>query len=210
MDGYRVQLGERQRIVWFLIHLRAPARCAVDFSKVYRCNERWTNNSPASSGSPGVEMGRSQADACILELGERLGMPGLRLDAAGCCQLLFDARWLMTLAMEPDGSHVWLHCPCAAAHATDSMPAATLVTLLKANFMGHGAGGATLAAGADGRVYLQRQVRLSDSGASGLCAAIEQVLDLTEKWAERISHGNAVTTHTASTERERNWLARRV
>ena len=58
-------------------------------------------------------MTRAAADALLLELGDRMGLPGLHLDRAGCCHLAFDGRWLVTLAIMP-GGRLFLHCPIGA------------------------------------------------------------------------------------------------
>ncbi|HZY20482.1 MAG TPA: type III secretion system chaperone [Ramlibacter sp.] len=151
-----------------------------------------------------------QAEACLRDFGERLGMPGLRLDDQGCCQLLFDQRWLLTLALEPGGAGLWLQCPVTLPGQAEALGGAALMSLLRASFLGGATGGvgSGAAAGPDGRIYLQRPVPLADGAA--LHHAVERMLDLAETWSERLAGGPHSAASQPSPRESVDWLARRV
>lgn len=143
-------------------------------------------------------------DGCLSELGQRLGMPALRPDAAGCCQLLFDGRWLVTLALAPGGQHLWLHCPLTCAGP--DLPADALALLLQGNFMGTGCGGGAFAIGPDGRVYLQQQIERQ--GAGELHNRIEALLNMAETWAQRLSTPSQAAPGRPAQPAGREWVLR--
>lgn len=130
-------------------------------------------------------MTRAAADALLLELGDRMGLPGLHLDRAGCCHLAFDGRWLVTLAIMP-GGRLFLHCPIGAPATAEALDAALMMTMLQASFMGRGAAGGTLAIGPDRRPCVQRDLAVSQMDASALQGALEQLLNTAETWSDRL------------------------
>lgn len=153
----------------------------------------------------------SFADRVIADLGERIGIPALQLDAAGGCQLAFDGRWLVTLIHAPAAQRWVLSCPLAPAHAT--FAADTQLAMLRANFMGAGCAGGVLAVAPDGRPCLQ--IHLADAEVNGefLLARVETLLDQAELWADRVQRGEreprangpAATTLTDG-ERPPGWM----
>jgi hypothetical protein len=154
-------------------------------------------------------MSRGTADACLIELGKRMGMPALQLDDAGCCQLWIDERWLVTLVAEPNGNRLWLNCPVSAPHSADAIAASALVAMLKGNFMGQ-SGAAMVAAGPDGRIYLQHAANLNDSVAGDIYNAIEHLVNAAEKWSVRIARGSGEVDANVQGGREASWIGRRV
>lgn len=132
-------------------------------------------------------MTRSTADALLQELGARMGIPGLRLDDAGCCQLAFDQQWLVTLVWVPQRERLVLHCPIAAPSVTAGLPAATLQAMLQANFLGRGAGaGGLLAVGTDQRACVQWELPLPGAEPAALYNGLEALLHTAERWAQRL------------------------
>lgn len=134
-------------------------------------------------------MNRSTADAILSDLGQRLGMPGLRLDDMGCCQLVFERQWLVSLVLHPSGDRLMLHCPITTPEATDLLDAATLLVVLRGNFMGGSALGGSLAVAPDRRVCVQFEVNLS--GADALQQDLERLLQAAQTWASRLANGPA-------------------
>jgi hypothetical protein len=130
-------------------------------------------------------MTRAAADALLLELGDRMGLPGLHLDRNGCCRLAFDGRWLVTVAFMP-GARLFLHCPIGAPATAESLDAAVMLTMLQGSFMGRGAAGATLAVGPDRRPCVQRDLAVTGSDLSDLHGALEQLLNTAETWSARL------------------------
>ena len=136
-------------------------------------------------------MNRSAADAILLELGTRMGLPGLRTDDSGCCQLVFDRRWLVSCVVHPSGERMMLHCPITLPQALASLDAEMLTILLRGNFMGCSACGGSLAVAPDQRVCVQYEVMLPGSGVEGLQQALERLLQAAETWSNRLSQGPA-------------------
>ncbi len=130
-------------------------------------------------------MTRAAADALLLELGDRMGLPGLHLDRNGCCRLAFDGRWLVTVAFMP-GGRLFLHCPIGVPATPEALDAAVMMTMLQGSFMGRGAAGGTLAIGPDRRPCVQRDLAIIETDGSALHAALEQLLNTAETWSARL------------------------
>lgn len=136
-------------------------------------------------------MTRRTADAILLELGSRMGLPGLRMDESGCCQLVFDRRWLVSCVVHPTGERMMLHCPISAPDALDTFDTDLLTVLLRGNFMGCSACGGSLAVTPDRRVCVQYELFLPATSVDGLQQAIERVLQAAQTWSTRLACGPA-------------------
>jgi len=128
----------------------------------------------------------SNADQLIADLGERMGVPGLRFGNAGTCQLVFDQRWVVTLVLERGTGRILLNCPLCPPLQADGLPAPILRAMLEANFMGRGIAGAMLSIAPDRRAYLQIQLPLREAGEAGLRDVLESFLNQAETWAARL------------------------
>lgn len=135
-------------------------------------------------------MSRSRAEAALAQLGEKLGIPGLALNASGVCQLVFEQRWVTTLVHDAALHRIVLHCPLCAAPQTQTLSANTLRGLLQASFMGQECGGGHLALAPDGSICLQLGVAISDADEM-LAQALETLLNQAERWAARLQAGDA-------------------
>ena len=154
-------------------------------------------------------MGRDEVDTVLADLGERIGIAGLRLDAAGACQLVFDQRWLVTLLHVPQQAGVALNCPVTAAGHAEQLGAKALRAMLRAGF--HGAGsGTTLAIGPDDRAYLQRLLPVTGRRGDALHQALEQLLDLAETWAERLGRAESDPSPPRGDSASAPWAMQRV
>lgn len=153
-------------------------------------------------------MSRSTTDALLGALGERVGLPGLRLDDSGCCQLAFDRRWLVTIGLQPSGQRLVLHCPLASPELTASLSRELLLALLDANFLNRGAGPGTLAVGPDRRVCVQVELPLAGADANLLHNALEHMLNVAQVWAERLEKDPA--QNTIAPARAPAWMGNRV
>lgn len=154
-------------------------------------------------------MSRAAADALLLALGERLGMPALALDAGGACQLVFDGRWLVTLLHHAAGGRLLLHCPVSAPDPS----AEALRLLMEANFMGRASGRGSFALGPDRRACFQIELPLALADAAQLQQGLEQLLDLAAVWAPRLERAAGVGTspaRAAGVPAPRPWLGQRV
>lgn len=134
-------------------------------------------------------MNRTMAEALLLDLGRRMGIPALRMGDRGCCQLVFDGRWLVTVSLHPSGDRLALHCPISPPDSASRFDPQTLLALLEGSFMGCAAFGGTLAVTPDQRACVQHELRLAGAGVEVLEAAIEHLLAAAEAWAVRLAQG---------------------
>lgn len=156
-------------------------------------------------------------------LGQHLGMPGLQLDTSGCCQLLFDQRWLVTVVHQGALGRMALHCPVASAHAVQALGAAALRAMLQANFMGRGTGRCQLAICTEGRACLLIELALVETDGPVLLQALEQLLNQAQTWAEWMDRAGLVAARPGPADtlafaplphpvaaRQRDWSNQRV
>ena len=140
-------------------------------------------------------MTTSTINELLAGLGQHLGMQGLRLDGAGCCQLVFDQRWLVTLMHQGAISRIALHCPVSSAQSAQTLDSAALLAMLKANFLGRGTGRCQLSVCTEGRACLLLELALAETDSSVLAHALEQLLNQAETWSQWFASGlNTVAT----------------
>ena len=120
----------------------------------------------------------------LADLARHLGMPELRLDAAGCCQLAFDQCWLVSIIHQGALGRIALNCPISAVQSAPALTPSALLAMLQANFMGRGTGRCFLAVNPEGRVCLGLELALTETDASVLVNALEQLLMQAETWCE--------------------------
>ena len=128
-------------------------------------------------------------DGLLCELGKRIGIPGLKLDADSSCQLVFDQRWVVTLVFSAARKRWLISCPLSDRHV--SIVPSSQAAMLRANFMGAGCAGGCLAVSPDGRPFLHMQLAHSETSESLLLETVESLLNQAERWAERLMAGEA-------------------
>ncbi|MBS1196613.1 MAG: hypothetical protein H6R18_398 [Proteobacteria bacterium] len=128
-------------------------------------------------------------DVALGELGAKIGIPSLKFDSAGCCQLAFDSRWLVTMIHAPAVQRLVLSCLLSSSDGLNN--ARTLVSMLRANFLGSGCAGGSLGVSPDGKPCLQYQLAYAELGEQVLLARIESLLDQAELWSERLQRGES-------------------
>jgi hypothetical protein len=139
--------------------------------------------------APTLVMTTSNINELLAGLGQHLGMQGLRLDAAGCCQLVFDQRWLVTLMHQGAISRIALHCPVSSAQSAQGLGTAALLAMLQANFLGRGTGRCQLSICTEGRACLLLELALAETDNSVLVHALEQLLNQAETWSQWLESG---------------------
>jgi hypothetical protein len=134
-----------------------------------------------------MSKGGQQADPSELlaGLGERMGMPGLKLDAKGTCQLVFDGMWVLTIIHAPARQALLLDCVASPLGHSVDRSTEVLAAALRANFMGQAAAGGWLCIGPDQRAHLQWQTPLAQTTAEQLAAAVSALLQTAETWSQR-------------------------
>ena len=125
----------------------------------------------------------------LADLGQHLGMQGLRLDAAGCCQLVFDQRWLVTFVHQGAINRLALHCPFGSVQRVQGLGNADLLAMLQANFLGRGTGRCQLSICTEGRACLLVELPLTETDNSVLVNALEQLLNQAETWSQWLERG---------------------
>jgi hypothetical protein len=120
-------------------------------------------------------------------LGESMGIPGLRADGQGCCRLMFEPD--MSVEIRPVGEQGrWLLACTVRSLRVVSTEAQAL--LLKGNLLGAGFGGGWAALDEQGSMVVHLPLPASEVTSSALVAAIEALLDLSERWAERLKRAS--------------------
>lgn len=151
--------------------------------------------------------------AVFQDLGQALGLPQLKPDAQGLCQLVFDGRWLVTFAHLAAMGRMVLSCPIGPAHAIGPD---TQTAMLRAGFMGQGCGGGQLVIAPDGRPHVQMHLGQGETTPAMVTAALENLLTQAETWSERLSRSESsgprggVTAGPASAVRPHDWAMQRV
>lgn len=119
----------------------------------------------------------------------QLGMPGLRPDSEGLCQLVFDQRHVVRLAVMPARAAVLLDCSIGS-HAVD---AGSACTLLRANHLRGAEGDCLFSVSPQGLANVHCIVGAQAALAGNLLAAIENLLNEVERWETRLVQGAAQT-----------------
>lgn len=129
----------------------------------------------------------SPADAALAELGALIGIPALRFDAQGCCQLAFDNDAVLTLIRAPGVQRLILSCPLAAPHA--ALAHGMAEAMLRASFLGSECAGGQLSLAPDGRPTLQLQMAYAELSGAALLSRVEVLLERVAFWRERLRRG---------------------
>ncbi|WP_167784697.1 type III secretion system chaperone [Ramlibacter rhizophilus] len=148
-------------------------------------------------------------DRLLSDLGQLIGLPQLKADEEGLCQLLFGRAWLVTLVAHEPAGRIFLHCPFGTPDTAEQVDATALRMLLQASFLGHGAGGGTLALGPDGRLCLQRELLMVRLDGRQVLEEIERLVAAAQAWALRLAEAPAPVTAPAKL-RPRPSLASRM
>ena len=149
----------------------------------------------ATTGMMGNTMEKAVLDDSLSALGRLMGLPALCFDGQGCCQLVFDERWLVTLVRQDARARLYLHCPISPPGVAERLDASVLQVMLQGNFMGRGAGGATLAIGQDRRACVQCEFPYAEAADERmLMSGIEHLLASAETWAARLERSPVEST----------------
>lgn len=125
------------------------------------------------------------AEALISELGQSIGIAGLRADAQGCCRLLFDGNAIVEIRHVPAQGR-WL-LSCALASQAPGLEGLKL--LLRGNWLGSGFGGGWAGLDEQGNAVLHLPLADAEASASALLVATELLLSHAERWTKRLDEG---------------------
>jgi hypothetical protein len=120
------------------------------------------------------------------DLGRALGIEGLAPEADGSCRLVFDGNRLVEMNASPAQRRLLVSCRLAqsAGNGTE-----TLRLLMRASYLGAGAGGGWFALGPQDRLYLHCAFPLAEASGAMLLHAIERLLDHVDTWERRLQEG---------------------
>lgn len=124
----------------------------------------------------------------LAELGMLLGLGPLAFNEHGLCRLQFDNALTVDLETADDGATLHLCGSLGAAPADRE----TLRTLLHANFLGEGTGGAAFALdGARNELLLHRTLAASQLDVPALAAAVEAFVNYYDGWTRKLAESSA-------------------
>jgi hypothetical protein len=133
----------------------------------------------------------------VAELGTLLGLGPIKFNEYGLCRLQFDGG--LTVDLESADGGETLHICSSLGALPDS--AEVCETLLHANFLGEGTGGAVFAwdQGRD-ELLLHRTMAAAQLDATGLASAVETFVNFYDGWTRKLDElaGAAETPSTAS------------
>lgn len=121
----------------------------------------------------------------IGELGQRMGLSGLALNAGGTCAVSFDGRSLVNIQYRPDTEALWLFADLGAPAAGEAIYG----DLLRGNFFWRTTFGATLSLSGDDPAHVVLALPVVWRGLDGarLAQTLEVFLNTLEDWAELIA-----------------------
>lgn len=118
-------------------------------------------------------------------VGAKLGIPGLALDDAGACSLVFDGRTTINLQADSLAGNLILFAELGALRAADTN---IYASLLEANLFWKGTGGGTLAVEPQSRaVLLQYQDSLVGMDQVRFEQILERFISAAEQWTSRLA-----------------------
>jgi hypothetical protein len=130
-------------------------------------------------------MDRATAERHVAELGDRLGLPGLALDADGLCIIaLDDGALLPSLGYNPRAGALDLMLCLDRVVPTGRQ----LAALLDANFAWARTGGFCFATSPrSGALVVQRRCGTEDLAGGGLLPLLQGLIALGEQWERQLS-----------------------
>lgn len=146
-------------------------------------------------------MSDATISALISSLGQAIGIPALRPDARGRCQLMFDGELFVELHPSSAQSRWLIACTLRAQRPQGS----DLQALLQGNHLGAGFGGGWAAVDAQGCAVLHLPVAWPEATAPALLQAIELLLQHADRWQQRLAAGSATSAPAA---RMMDWAQR--
>jgi hypothetical protein len=124
----------------------------------------------------------SSVPGLITALGEAIGIPSLRIDAQGCCRLLFDGDRAVEIRCASAQGRWLLSCALRGQRADG----AAMELMMQGNHMGAGYGGGWAGIDAQGLAVIHLPLPLAEASADAMLNAIELLLNHVERWERRL------------------------
>ena len=132
-------------------------------------------------------MTQSDVDRIFSGLAGQLGMPGLCPDQTGLCQLVFDQRHVVRIAVVPARSALVLDCSIGSR----TVDADSACALLRANHLRGAEGDCLFSISPQGLANVHCIVGTESALSGNLLAAIENLLNEVERWEAHLLQGAA-------------------
>ena len=140
----------------------------------------------------------------ISELGQRMGLSGLALNAGGTCALSFDGRSQVNIQYRPDADALWLYADLGVPVAGEAIYG----ELLRGNYFWRTTFGATLSLSGDdpARVVLAQPIAWHGIDGTRLAEILDLFLKTQEDWAELIAQPIETTTAPTSLDNDMSMI----
>ena len=127
----------------------------------------------------------SGLELLISELGQKMGLGHLALDAEGACALRFDGRAIVNMQYRPDQDALWLYADLGIPASGPELYA----DLLRGNLFWRATLGATLSLSGDepAHVILAQSMPWRGLNGNELAAKLETFLNTVEDWEALIA-----------------------
>lgn len=146
-------------------------------------------------------MTRENVQVLISEAGRILGFDDLALDEEGCCVLQIDEKITLTIEYADETEDIRIYAQVGNYSPDNEQE--IFKAILEANFLWTGTGGATLSINSKERsVYIAYQEKRREITPQLFLTLLEGFIENTEFWMHNLSHLQAKSEETLSTEEE--------
>lgn len=128
---------------------------------------------------------QSEVDRIFASLAGQLGLPELRPDAEGLCQLVFDQRHVVRIAVMPARLVLVIDCSIGSR----AVDAGSACALLRANYLRGAEGDCLFSVSPQGLANVHCTVGMEAALSGSLLATIENLLNEVERWEARLVQG---------------------
>lgn len=127
-------------------------------------------------------------EALLLELGNQMGLPNLKLDNNKVCRLIFDKKFTVDIEASEDLRIVHLYSALCIIPPRDKEN--LYEALLEANLFGRGTGGASFGVDLEmGEILLSRTLEMEKTDYQDFVNVLESFVNHVEAWTEKIDKG---------------------
>jgi len=127
-------------------------------------------------------------EAILLELGNQMGLPNLKLDNNKVCRLIFDKKFTVDIEASEDLKIVHLYSAICVIPPRDKEN--LYESLLEANLFGRGTGGSTFGVDLEtGEILLSRTMEMEKVDYQDFVNVLESFVNHVEAWTDKIDKG---------------------
>lgn len=136
-------------------------------------------------------------EAILLELGNQMGLPNLKLDNNKVCRLIFDKKFTVDIEASEDLKIVHLYSAICTIPPRDKEN--LYESLLEANLFGRGTGGATFGVDLEmGEILLSKTMDIEKVDYQDFVNVLESFVNHVEAWTDKIDKGEYSRDRRAS------------